>query len=78
MPAFQSERALSGESIPPCVMSVMYLRLTEASTAATRSSRSCLSVGSPPVKVMSIGLKKRAASAKDLSSLDFADGSVFQ
>jgi hypothetical protein len=78
MPAFHSDTARSGVSIPPWVSSVTYLSLTAPLTAETIVSRSRRSVGSPPVKVMSIGLKKRAASAKEASSLALAEGSVFQ
>jgi len=70
--------ARSADNIAPCVINVTYLRLMDRSTSATKSSRSRRSVGSPPVKVTSIGLKKRAASEKLLSSMARVDGSVFQ
>ena len=78
MPDSRSATARSGVSIAPWVMSVTYLSRTAAFTAATSSSRSRRSSGSPPVKVTSIGLKKRAASANDCSSSAFASAGVFQ
>ena len=77
-PARHSESARSGVSIAPCVMSVMYLTRMARATDATRSSRSDLSSGSPPVNVTSMGLKKRAASAKLAASVARVAGSVFQ
>jgi hypothetical protein len=78
IPAFQIASARSGVSMPPWVISVMYLKRTARSTAEITSSRSRRSVGSPPVNVTIIGLKCRAASAKLFSSVAFADDSVFQ
>ena len=47
-------------------------------SVSTRSSRSLLNVGSPPVNVTTIGLKNLAAAAKEFISLALADASVFQ
>ena len=59
-------------------MSVTYFRRMDRTTAATKSSRSDRSVGSPPVNVTIIGLKYRAASAKLFNSAARADGGVRQ
>lgn len=77
-PASHSERPRSGDSMPPCVISVMYLRRIASRTDATRSSRSFRSNGSPPVNVTSIGLKNRAASAQRSVSVSRSDDGVFQ
>jgi len=58
IPDFHSERARSADSIPPWVMSVMYLRLIALFTAETMSSRSRRNVGSPPVKVDEHGIEE--------------------
>jgi len=58
-------------------MSVVYLSRTAEWTAATISSRSRRSVVHPSERDEH-WLKKRAASAKEFSSVAFADGSVFQ